>query len=171
MASPKFDVVGNSSFPTSFSISQSTCFSPNVSIASYSVKSVAVLFFSSNDSLRPERSRFLLYWDICWNQGNNSPQWPKASVFCDFLSKLAMTTPIIVGIGAITAAVVGRSLIRRGLFSGRGAAKEWVKGGFKAKMDRNEAINILGLRCVCFIFLIWNFDSRFIEMDLDCALN
>jgi DnaJ family protein C protein 19 len=65
-----------------------------------------------------------------------------------------MTTPIIVGIGAITAAVVGRSLIRRGLFAGRGAAEEWVKGGFKAKMDRKEAINILGLRCVCFILLI-----------------
>jgi hypothetical protein len=64
-----------------------------------------------------------------------------------------MATPFIIGIGAITAAIMGRSLIRRGLFAGR-AAEEWVKGGFKAKMDRKEAINILGLRCVCFIFLI-----------------
>jgi len=25
---------------------------------------------------------------------------------------------------------------------------KWVKGGFQAKMDRKEAIQILGLRCV-----------------------
>ena len=59
-----------------------------------------------------------------------------------------MATPIIIGIGAVTAAIVGRSLIRRGLFAGRGAAEEWAKGGFKAKMDRKEAIAILGLRWV-----------------------
>jgi hypothetical protein len=82
-----------------------------------------------------------------------------------------MTTPIIVGIGVFTGAVVARSLIRRGLFAGKGAAEEWVKGGFKAKMDRKEAINILGLRCVfiCFLYVTF-FDSRLIEMDLDCAL-
>ena len=61
-------------------------------------------------------------------------------------SDVGMSTPIIIGIGAVTAALVGRSLIRRGLFSGRRAAEEWVKGGFKAKMDRREAITILGLR-------------------------
>ena len=66
-------------------------------------------------------------------------------------------TPFIIGIGAITAAVVGRSFIRRGVFSGRGAAEVWAKGGFKAKMDRKEAITILGLRRVCFIFLTGNF--------------
>ena len=69
-------------------------------------------------------------------------------------SDFGMATPIIIGIGAVTAAIVGRSLIRRGLFAGRGAAEEWVKGGFKAKMDRKEAIAILGLRCVCVVFLI-----------------
>ena len=68
-------------------------------------------------------------------------------------SDFVMTTPIIIGIGAITAAFVGRSLVRRGLFAGRGAAEEWVKGGFKAKMDRKEAIAILGLKCVCVMFL------------------
>ena len=62
-----------------------------------------------------------------------------------------MASPFIIGIGAITAAFVGRSLIRRGLFAGKGAAEEWVKGGFKAKMDRKEAIAILGLKCVCVI--------------------
>ena len=70
-------------------------------------------------------------------------------------SDFGMTTPFIIGIGAITAAVVGRSLIRRGLLSGRGAADVWVKGGFKAKMDRKEAITILGLRRVCFIYFLF----------------
>lgn len=64
-----------------------------------------------------------------------------------------MATPFIIGIGAVTAAIVGRSFMRRGLFASRGAAEGWVKGGFKAKMDRNEAIAILGLRCVCSISL------------------
>ena len=69
-------------------------------------------------------------------------------------SDFGMTTPFIIGIGAITAAVMGRSLMRRGLFAGRGATEEWVKGGFKSKMDRKEAITILGLRCVSLIFPI-----------------
>lgn len=54
-----------------------------------------------------------------------------------------MATPVIIGVGAIAAAIAGRSLLRRG--AGR-AAEEWVKGGFKAKMDRKEAIEILGLK-------------------------
>ena len=58
-----------------------------------------------------------------------------------------MATPVIVGLGAVTAALVGRHLIRSGVI-GRGAADQWVKGGFKAKMDRKEAIAILGLKCV-----------------------
>ncbi|PIL35586.1 transporter [Ganoderma sinense ZZ0214-1] len=57
-----------------------------------------------------------------------------------------MSTPIIVGVGAIAAAIAGRSLVRRGLFGGKNAAEQWVKGGFKAKMDRKEAIAILGLK-------------------------
>ena len=64
-------------------------------------------------------------------------------------SDFSMATPFIIGIGAVTAAIVGRSLVQRGLFSGRGAAQQWVKGGFKVKMDRKEAIAILGLKCVC----------------------
>ncbi|KAI0787672.1 hypothetical protein C8Q74DRAFT_622720 [Fomes fomentarius] len=44
-------------------------------------------------------------------------------------SRYPMATPIIVGVGAIAAAIAGRSL-----------------GGFKAKMDRREAIAILGLK-------------------------
>ncbi|KAH9850368.1 hypothetical protein C2E23DRAFT_735258 [Lenzites betulinus] len=36
--------------------------------------------------------------------------------------------------------------MRRGLLGGKNAAEQWVKGGFKAKMDRKEAIAILGLK-------------------------
>jgi DnaJ homolog subfamily C member 19 len=57
-----------------------------------------------------------------------------------------MATPIIIGIGAIAAAVAGRHLLRRGLLGGRAIGEQWVKGGFKAKMDRSEAIAILGLK-------------------------
>ncbi|KAF9485154.1 hypothetical protein BDN70DRAFT_796229 [Pholiota conissans] len=57
-----------------------------------------------------------------------------------------MATPVIVGVGAIAAAILGRSLVKKGLFVGKGAAEQFVKGGFKAKMDRKEAIQILGLK-------------------------
>ncbi|OCH94377.1 hypothetical protein OBBRIDRAFT_722835 [Obba rivulosa] len=36
--------------------------------------------------------------------------------------------------------------MRRGLLGGKNAAEQWVKGGFKAKMDRKEAFAILGLK-------------------------
>ncbi|CAL1716324.1 unnamed protein product [Somion occarium] len=54
-----------------------------------------------------------------------------------------MATPLIIGVGAIAAAIAGRSLLRRGA---QGAAEQWVKGGFKARMDRKEAIAIMGLK-------------------------
>lgn len=56
-----------------------------------------------------------------------------------------MATPILVGVGAIAAAFAGRTLLRR---AGKSVAEEWVKGGFKSKMDRKEAIAILGLKYV-----------------------
>ncbi|KAG6332526.1 hypothetical protein ID866_6563 [Astraeus odoratus] len=56
-----------------------------------------------------------------------------------------MATPVIVGLSAVTAALVGRHLVRSGAI-GKRAADQWVKGGFKAKMDRKEAIAILGLK-------------------------
>ena len=68
--------------------------------------------------------------------------------YCSTQSSLfrsSMATPLLVGVGAIAAAVVGRQMLRR---AGQGAAEQWVKGGFKAKMDRKEAIAILGLKCV-----------------------
>ncbi|KAH9972087.1 hypothetical protein BGW80DRAFT_1173502 [Lactifluus volemus] len=54
-----------------------------------------------------------------------------------------MATPLLIGIGAIAAGLAGRHLLRR---SAMGAADQWVKGGFKAKMDRKEALAILGLK-------------------------
>ncbi len=57
-----------------------------------------------------------------------------------------MATPFLIGIGAIAAGLAGRHFLRR---SAMGAADQWVKGGFKAKMDRKEAIAILGLKCAC----------------------
>ena len=63
---------------------------------------------------------------------------------------LSMATPFLVGIGAIGAALAGRHLLRAGASRG---AKEFVKGGFKTKMDRKEAIEILGLKYVHILYL------------------
>ncbi|KAI5122761.1 hypothetical protein M0805_009843 [Coniferiporia weirii] len=57
-----------------------------------------------------------------------------------------MATPLLVGLGAIGAALAGRHLVRTGVIGARRGADQWVKGGFKAKMDRKEAIDILGLK-------------------------
>ncbi|GLB40324.1 putative dnaJ molecular chaperone homology domain [Lyophyllum shimeji] len=57
-----------------------------------------------------------------------------------------MATPVILGVSAVAAAVLGRSMIKRGVFLGKGAVEQWAKGGFRAKMDRKEAIAILGLK-------------------------
>jgi uncharacterized membrane protein YgdD (TMEM256/DUF423 family) len=56
-----------------------------------------------------------------------------------------MATPLVLGIGAIAAGLAGRHFLRR---RAMGAAEEWVKGGFKAKMDKKEALAILGLKSV-----------------------
>jgi DnaJ family protein C protein 19 len=64
-----------------------------------------------------------------------------------------MATPVILGVSAIAAAILGRSIMQRGLFLGKGAAEQWVKGGFRAKMDRKEAIAILGLKYANYSFL------------------
>lgn len=57
-----------------------------------------------------------------------------------------MATPVILGVSVVAAAILGRSMLRRGMLGGKAAADQWVKGGFKAKMDRKEAIEILGLK-------------------------
>lgn len=63
-----------------------------------------------------------------------------------------MSTPIFLGVGAISAALIGRTLIRRSA----AGAEQWVRGGFKGKMDRSEAIQVLGLKYV-FISLLPSF--------------
>jgi DnaJ homolog subfamily C member 19 len=57
-----------------------------------------------------------------------------------------MSTPLILGLGAATVALVGRQLYRAGYLGGKRAAEEYVKGGFRPKMDRKEAIAILGVK-------------------------
>jgi DnaJ family protein C protein 19 len=59
-----------------------------------------------------------------------------------------MATPILFGLGAVAAALGGRHLMKQGLLGGKRVADQWVKGGFKGKMDRSEALDILGLKCV-----------------------
>jgi DnaJ family protein C protein 19 len=59
-----------------------------------------------------------------------------------------MSTPILIGVGALAAAFAGRALVRRGFLSSKGASEQWIKGGFQSKMDRKEAIAILGLKYV-----------------------
>ena len=63
-----------------------------------------------------------------------------------------MATPIVLGLGALAAGVLGRQLIKNGAFGLGRASNEFLKGGFKAKMDRQEAIAILGLKFVILSF-------------------
>lgn len=65
----------------------------------------------------------------------------RTAFYCMILVRMA--TPIIFGIGAAAAALAGRHFLRQ---RAANAAAEWVRGGFQAKMDRKEAIQILGLR-------------------------
>lgn len=82
-----------------------------------------------------------------------------------------MATPIILGVGALAAAIAGRSLLRSGALriGAKGAQDQWVKGGFRAKMDRKEAIDILGLKCVTHGYSVWIYSEesrvRFTETD------
>ncbi len=70
--------------------------------------------------------------------------------------RTTMATPFLVGLGTIGAALVGRHLLRNGARAG----EKWVQGGFKAKMDRKEAIAILGLKCVNTVDSSWTSLTR-----------
>lgn len=59
-----------------------------------------------------------------------------------------MASPFVIGVGALAAGLVGRQLYRAGFLGGKQAAVEYLKGGFRPKMDRKEAIAILGLKFV-----------------------
>jgi DnaJ family protein C protein 19 len=54
-----------------------------------------------------------------------------------------MATITALGLGAVVAGLAGRHFMKRGA---KAAGDQWVKGGFKGKMDRGEAIAILGLK-------------------------
>jgi DnaJ family protein C protein 19 len=73
-----------------------------------------------------------------------------------------MATPVILGVGAIAAAFAGRHLMKRGFFA-KGAAEQWVKGGFRAKMDRKEAVAILGLKYVPAFAPMSKYISQFVR--------
>ena len=57
-----------------------------------------------------------------------------------------MASALTIGLGALGAAFAGRLAYQ--MFKLRGPAEQFVRGGFKGKMDKNEALQILGLRWV-----------------------
>ncbi|KAJ3734358.1 hypothetical protein DFJ43DRAFT_993834 [Lentinula guzmanii] len=54
-----------------------------------------------------------------------------------------MASTFLVGAGIAAAALAGRHFVKR---AGQAAGEKWAQGGFRAKMDRKEAIAILGLK-------------------------
>lgn len=59
-----------------------------------------------------------------------------------------MATPLLIGFGALAAALGGRHLLRQRATQ---TAEQWIKGGFQQRMDRREAIQILGLKYVAIL--------------------
>ena len=75
---------------------------------------------------------------------------------CGSLSALAphhigiiMASALSLGLGLLGAGLAGRVAFQM-LRAGKGGAEQFVKGGFKGKMDKAEAMQILGLRSVQF---------------------
>jgi hypothetical protein len=57
-----------------------------------------------------------------------------------------MASAIVIGLGTLGAGFAGLTALR--MMRGAKGVEKFVRGGFKTKMDRSEAIQILGLRCV-----------------------
>lgn len=55
---------------------------------------------------------------------------------------------IALGLGLLGAGLGSRVAWQMWRARGAGAAEQWVKGGFQSKMDRSEAMKILGLKWV-----------------------
>lgn len=53
---------------------------------------------------------------------------------------------LAVGLGLLGAGLGSRVAWQMWRARGAGAAEQWVKGGFQNKMDRSEAMKILGLK-------------------------
>lgn len=58
-----------------------------------------------------------------------------------------MASALSLGLGLLGAGLAGR-VAYQFIRAGKGGAEQFVKGGFKAKMDKAEAMQILGLRWV-----------------------
>lgn len=67
-----------------------------------------------------------------------------------------MASVLSLGLGLLGAGLAGRVVFQM-MRAGKGGAEQFVKGGFKGKMDKVEAMQILGLRCV----KITSLDIRF----------
>lgn len=62
-----------------------------------------------------------------------------------------MASALVIGLGTLGAGFAGLTALR--MMRGVKGAEKFVRGGFKGKMDRSEAIQILGLRWVGAIIL------------------
>jgi DnaJ family protein C protein 19 len=58
-----------------------------------------------------------------------------------------MASALTLGLGLLGAGLAGRVAFQM-IRAGKGGAEQFVKGGFKGKMDKVEAMQILGLRYV-----------------------
>jgi DnaJ family protein C protein 19 len=56
-----------------------------------------------------------------------------------------MASVLSLGLGLLGAGLAGRVVFQM-MRAGKGGAEQFVKGGFKGKMDKVEAMQILGLR-------------------------
>ncbi|AXA49336.1 DnaJ subfamily C member 19 [Malassezia restricta] len=70
-----------------------------------------------------------------------SPFRPTTPLLLQATQPKEMTMPVVVGCGLVGAGLIAMMMRPTGSTGGK-----WVKGGFQAKMDRKEAIQILGLR-------------------------
>ncbi|KAJ9116197.1 hypothetical protein QFC20_000877 [Naganishia adeliensis] len=57
-----------------------------------------------------------------------------------------MSSAITVGLGLLGAGLGGRVLWQAYRGGARAGADKWARGGFQAKMDRSEAMKILGVK-------------------------
>jgi hypothetical protein len=73
----------------------------------------------------------------------SSPHTPVTVASLRLHAYFHMATITALGLGAVVAGLAGRHFMKRGA---KAAGDQWVKGGFKGKMDRGEAIAILGLK-------------------------
>lgn len=64
---------------------------------------------------------------------------------CHPFIELNMSSPITIGLGLLGAGLGGRVLWQM-MRGGARAGEQWAKGGFQGKMDRGEAMKVLGLK-------------------------